>query len=184
MQLTRRSLLASGAALAFVPSAAAETIDDNDLAWLRLLLGAELLGADFYASALAAKQLAPKQLRDALAAERAHYANVARLLSSAGVTPATADDLEFSYPAGTFGSPGAVAKLAVALEQTFLGAYLGAVAAVDSPALKATLAPIAAAQAQHLAVFEQLRGGHPLRPAVHGGLSIDRASNLLDAYTA
>jgi hypothetical protein len=180
MQLTRRSLLATGAALALAPTAAAETIDDNDLAWLRLLVGAELLGIDFYSAALDAKRLAPKQLRDALAAERAHYGIVSSLVPS----PATGDDIEFSYPDGAFASAGSIAKLAVGLEQTFVGAYLGAVAAVDSPALKSTLAPIAAAQAQHLAVFEQLRGGHPLRPPVHGGLTIDRASNLLDAYAA
>ena len=180
MQLSRRSLLVAGAALAFVPSAVADTIDDNDLAWLRLLVGAELLGIDFYGSALKARKLRAKQLEDALAAEQEHY----RIVSSLVPSPATADDVDFAYPTGAFASAGAIAKLAVALEETFLGAYLGAVAAVHAPALKATLAQIAAAQAQHLAVFVQLRGGYPLRPAIPGGLTIDRASNLLDAYTA
>jgi hypothetical protein len=184
MHLTRRSLLAAGAALVLAPAAAADTVDDNDLAWLRLLTGAELLGIDFYSAALKARKLRAKQLQDALAAEHEHYRIVAGLVAGAGATPATADDIDFSYPTGTFESAGATAKLAVALEETFLGAYLGAVAAVDSVALKSTLARVAAAQAQHLAVFKELRGGFPLRPALPGGLTIDRASNLLDAYTA
>jgi hypothetical protein len=185
MQLTRRTLLAAGAALALAPgAAAADPLADNDLAWLRLLVGTELLGADFYAAALAARKLGSKQLGDALAAEKQHYALLAGLLSAAGAAPATADDLDFSYPRGAFATAGATAKLAVALESTFLGAYLGAVDAVQAPALKLPLARIAAAQAQHRAVFEQLLGAYPLRPPLPGPLPIDRASNLLDPYLA
>src|SRR4051794_38047429 len=152
MQLTRRSLLAAGAALAVAPRAAADAIGDDDLAWLRLLVGTELFGGDFYANALTARKLAAKHVRDALAAERQHYGLLAAQLSGAGATPATADDLDFAYPRGTFASAGSIAKQAVALESTFLGAYLGAVDGVQSPALKLPLARIAAAQAQHLAV--------------------------------
>src|SRR3954463_5970024 len=152
-QLTRRSLLVSGAALALAPAAAGDTFGENDLAWLRLLVGTELLGGDFYATALAARKLASKHLRDALAAEGQHYALLAAQLSAGDATPATADDVDFSYPRGAFASSGSIAKLAGALESTFLGAYLGAVDGVQAPALKLPLARIAAAQAQHLALF-------------------------------
>jgi hypothetical protein len=184
MQMTRTALLAGGAALLLAPAAAADVFGDNDLAWLRLLVGTELLGADFYASALAARKLKAKQLDDALAAEKQHYQLLAGLLTGSNATPATANDVDFTYPTGTFSSPGAIAKLAVALETTFLGAYLGAVDGVQSAALKLPLARIGASQAQHLALFRELLGGYPLRPALPAPLAIDQASNLLDRYTA
>ena len=185
MHISRRGLLVAGAALALAPTAAgADPVGDDDLAWLRLLTGAELLGADFYASAIAAHELGAKHLKDALAGTKQSYTLLAGLLTGAGATPASADDFDFAYPRGAFATGGSIAKLAVAHESTFLGASLGAVDATQSPALKGPLARLAAAHAQHLAVFKQLLGGHPLRPAYPGGLSLDRASALLDPYAA
>ncbi len=48
--------LAGSLAGALAGSAAADTLSDGDLAYARLLVGAELLAADFYGLAIAAKQ--------------------------------------------------------------------------------------------------------------------------------
>src|SRR3954470_4038181 len=169
MHISRRGLLVAGAALAFAPAAAgADPLGDDDLAWLRLLIGAELLGADFYATAIAAHELGAKHLKDALAATKQGYTLLAGFVTGANATPASADDFDFAYQRGAFATSGSIAKLAVALESTFLGAFLGAVDGTQSPALNGPLARLPAAHAQHLAVFKQLLGGHPLRPAYPG----------------
>ena len=52
-------LLASSFGGSLVDSAAAaDTVPDSDLAYARLLVGAELLGSDFYARAIASKRFA------------------------------------------------------------------------------------------------------------------------------
>ena len=70
------------------------------------------------------------------------------------------------------------------LETVFLGAYLGAVDALQTDALKQPLARIAASEAQHLSVFTELPGGDPVGISFPAPLSIDEASNALDAYTS
>ena len=60
---------AGAAAVVLAPSAAADPLSDNDLAYVRLLVGTELLGIDFYTRASAAKKLSPtgqKYLKAAL----------------------------------------------------------------------------------------------------------------------
>src|SRR3954462_127665 len=131
---TGAALLVAGSALGpLASSAAAETYDDNDLSYLRLLVGTELLGIDFYTNALAARHqraVGTSLLREALSNERQHYQSLAGLLTASGAVAATADDVDFAYPAATFASAGAIVKAAARLEATFLGAYLGAVDAV------------------------------------------------------
>src|SRR5581483_4201303 len=159
------ALLAAGTFVgALAPPAAADVLPDADLAYLRLLIGTELLGADFYASAAKAMQLGPdgqKDLKHALFNETEHYRSLAGILAGSAQTAASADDFDFSYPKAAFASAGSIAKLAVELETLFLGAYLGAVDAVQSAPLRQPLARIAANQAQHLSAFSRLLG----RPA-------------------
>ena len=51
-------LLAGSVAGSLVDSAvAADTVPDSDLAYVRLLVGAELLGLDFYTRAIASKRI-------------------------------------------------------------------------------------------------------------------------------
>src|SRR5262245_18255797 len=97
VHVSRKTLLAWGAgggAAVLMPRAAlgarADT-PDGDLAYLRMLIGAELLAVDFYERALSA----PRKLRSMtgtfrqlLAHEHAHYAKLAELLTAAGQVPA------------------------------------------------------------------------------------------------
>jgi rubrerythrin len=198
-QLSRSQLLARGAkggaalilagsvAGSFARSASAATIPDADLAYARLLVGAELLALDFYTQAMAAKQFGAdvtKALKRAFFNEQEHYAAVSGILTGAAQTPAAPSDFDFVYPAKTFDSKGSIVKLAVELETTFLGAYLGAVDAVQTDALKLPIARIAASEAQHLGVFTQLAGGDPIGVSFPNALSIDEVSDALDRYTS
>ena len=192
---SRRSLLARGAVLALTASgagalagaAAADVPPDSDLAYARLLVAADLLAADFYGRALAAKVFGAaeqKTLRHAAFNEQEHYAAVAGVLTAAGQTPATAADIDFTYPAKAFAARGSVAKLGADLEQLQLGAYLGAADAVQTEPLRGIVSRIAANEAQHLAVFTGLHDDRPLGVSLPLPLAIDAASNALAAYTS
>jgi rubrerythrin len=171
----------------FVRSASAATIPDADLAYARLLVGAELLALDFYTQAIAANQFggdATKIMKRAFFNEQEHYAAVSEILTGAGQTPAGPADFDFAYPAKTFDSKGSIVKLAVELETTFVGAYLGAVDALQTSALKLPVARIAASEAQHLGAFTQLAGGDPVGISFPNTLTIDDVSSVLDTYTS
>jgi hypothetical protein len=180
--------LAAGSALgAFASAARAATLPDNDLAYLRLLTTTELLGADFYANAAAAQPYvgpAEKNIAVALANDKTHYAVLAAILTDAGEVAPTADDIDFTYPRGSFATTGAVTKLAVALETLFLGAYLGAAGGVQTISLVQPIAQIAATQAQHLTVFSQLLGRSGFKAPLPAPLAIDAVTEALDAYTS
>jgi hypothetical protein len=186
-QLSRTSFLAAAAALVVAPSALGDPPSDADLAQARLLVAVELLLADFHARALKAQRFgAPGDdaLRRALFNETEHLAAVSAILTGAGQPAATAGDIDFSYPAKAFTSRGTIARLALELERLALGAYLGAIAAVQAASLKLPLAQIAACEAQHVSVFAAEATGHGLGSSFGEALSIDEASNALGRYTS
>jgi Ferritin-like domain len=181
-------LLVTGSALGrFVGTAAAAPLPLTDLAYARLLVGAELLGQDFYSQAVAASNSGPVvggYLHRALVNEQEHYQSVSGILTGAGMTPAVAGDIDFSYPAGTFASQGSIVKFARQLEELMLGAYLGAIAGIQTDSLKGGLAQIAASEAQHLSYFNAAGGAKAFKNAFPSQLTIDQASDALDAFTA
>lgn len=198
-QLSRAKLLSRGAkggaaALvagsslgALVGAARADVFSDGDLAYLRLLTATELLGADFYGTALKAEPYGAhgqKLLKLARFNEGEHYAALAGLMAGSNQAASTADDIDFTYPKGAFDSTAAVTKLAVALETLFLGAYLGAVGAVQTASLRQPLAQIAASQAQHLSVFAQLLGRPGYQMSFPGASTIDAVTAALADYTS
>jgi hypothetical protein len=182
------ALLVAGSSYgALASTAAADSYSDNDLAYLRLLIGVELLGADFYTRAIQAQPYAAagqSTLERALFNEGEHYASLAGFVTASGQIPATSDDIDFGYPKGSFTTVAAVTSLAVTLETLFLGAYLGAVDGVQYASLKQPLARIAANQAQHLAVFSELLGRKAFDLSFPSPLTIDQASDGLGTYTA
>lgn len=177
--------LVDTAAGARAKTAASGPLADLDLALARLTVGAEILAAEFYAQAIAAKQFsgdALKYLKRALFNEQEHLAAMSQILSGAGQTPSTADDFTITFPEGTFDSRGAIAKLGVALETAFVGAYLGAVDAFAPGDLKTTAARIAASEAQHLSVFSELADNRAVGVSFPAPIDYATASDLLDAY--
>ena len=94
------------------------------------------------------------ELVPALKNERAHYAALKGVLKSQ--TPA---GLEFKYPAGAFASRHSIGALGQALETAFVGAYMGAVTALKSNALKGVAAEIGACESRHLSVLSNIAAG-------------------------
>jgi hypothetical protein len=183
---TASALAVGGGALGALAGAArADTLPDNDLAYLRVAIASELLAIDFYTNAVATKQFSggvAGNLERALANEKAHYAALAKAFEAAGQTPAVADDIDFAYPKGSFDSRGGIAKLGYRLEGVFLGIALGAVGGLETAALRLPVAQIAASEARHLSSFSVLTGhgaiGGPFPPS----LSIDQATAALNAF--
>jgi hypothetical protein len=186
-QISRTGFLAAAATLVLAPSALADPPADADLAEARLLVAVELLLGDFYTRALKAGRFgAPGHdaLRRALFNETEHLAAVSAMLTGAGQIPTTAGDIDFSYPSKAFTSRGNIARLAAELERLALGAYLGAVAAVQAPSLRLPFAQIATCEAQHVSVFAAEATGHGLAGSFGEPLSIDQASDALGRYTS
>jgi hypothetical protein len=103
-------LLAGSTLGEFVPEAsAADKLPDADLAYARLFVTVELVALDFYRQAIAARHFgarASEELRRANADEHQHYESAAAILVSQAQVPATAADIDFSYPSGSFASRG------------------------------------------------------------------------------
>ena len=185
---TGAALVVAGSALGrLAGSAAADPLPLGDLAYARLLVGAELLAADFYSQAIAASITGPKitkYLKRAFANEQEHYESVAGILTGAGQVPAGAGDITFSYPRRTFASEGSIVRFAEQLENLVLGAYLGAVGGMQTGAIRIGIAQIAACEAQHAGYFMSVKGRGAFSLAFPPALTIDQASNALDVYTS
>ena len=181
-------MLVAGAGFgALAETAAADPLADNDLAFARLLVGVELLSIDYYVRALSANRFGAvgrKYLRTAFGNEVAHYRSVSEILTGAGYVAADPKDFEFTYPAGSFASRGAIARLGRELETIFLGSYLGAVAAVQSQPLVQPLARIAASEAQHLSLWGFQLGGRPISVAFPNPYTIEEVSAAMDQYAS
>ena len=166
--LTRSSFLAGAAVAAIAPSAAfAAQPPDLDLANARLLVTVELLLVDFWSRA---KLPIAKR---AHFNEVEHLAAVSQILTGAGQTPATAADIDFTYPAKK--KPAAIA---VDLERMALGAYLGAVDTTTSTDFRHVFSLVAASEAEHLSALHGFRNSFP------EVLTIDQASDALSGYTS
>jgi hypothetical protein len=190
--LLRRGAVGGGALLvsasgltAFAGAASAATIPDADLAYLRLLIAGELLALDFQDRALASGKLrhdARPVFRKMRADEKAHYTKLANVLTAAGGTPATAGDIDFSYPKGSFHGEGSILRLAEQIERLLVGAYLGAVENVETPELRQPIGQIAANEAQHAGAVAELAGGGVIGRAFAPALQMAAASDALDRF--
>lgn len=180
------AFLAGGAVLGLGPaSTASAAVPDEDLAYARLLIGVELLAVDFQTQALASGKLdaaTQKALTGILVQEKAHLAGLSSLVAGTGQLPATADDVDFTYPSGTFSSADKLIALANRVETLALGAYLGAVENVQSPSWRLPIGQIAASEARHVAALAGAAGKPVLGRAFAPSLQIDAVSAALDAY--
>jgi hypothetical protein len=162
-------LIKSGAALALagaLPSfATAAPLPEEDLAYLRLLVGVELLTLDFTSSHSGYKQLH--------ADDTAHYNGLVDLLGKSGVVAATADDVDFAYPKNA-----TAADVAWKLKSLAVGAYAGALENVQSGDVRRPLAQILVNESQQLSSLKGGAIGKPFGPA----LQIDAVSAALDDY--
>jgi rubrerythrin len=128
----------------------------------KLAATAELLAIDFYGRAIARGGFTGDVLAYMEAArrnEQDHYDALAAVLGSAAPK-----GVRFRYAAGTFASAASIARTGVAAETAFVGAYLGAVKALEDDDLKAVAGQIGANEAQHLTVLKRLAAGNTLVP--------------------
>jgi len=180
------ALLVSASGLAGLAGvASAATIPDADLAYLRLLVAAELLAVDFQTHALTSGKLrhsATKLLRQIRSDEKAHYTSLANLMTAAGQTPTTAGDIDFSYPKGSFRSQASILRLAGRLEHLMVGAYVGAIANVGTPELRLPIGQIAANEAQHAGALAGLAGRSVIGSPMAQALPIAAVSDALDQF--
>jgi Ferritin-like domain len=180
-------LAVAGTALGVLAeSASAAPLSTDDLAYARLLVGVELLASNFYSQAIAASNASSsvmEYLKRAYFNEQEHYQSVTGILSGSGNTPAVSGDVTFSYPSGTFASEEAIVKGAVALEGSVLGTYLGAVGNMDTDIFNTGFAQIAACEAQHLSYFTSRMGGKAFNLSFPPALTMQQASDAMDAYT-
>jgi Ferritin-like domain len=171
--------------LGFASDASAATTPDGDLAYLRLLIAAELLALDFHGKALTSRRLhhtAHVLTRRIRADEKAHYTHLADALTAAGGTPATAGDIDFSYPKGGFRSQSSILRLAGRVERLLVGAYVGAIENVETPDLRLVIGQIAANEAQHEGALATLQGRSAVGKAFTPALQIGAASAALDEF--
>ena len=125
-----------------------------------------------------------KYLKRAFLNEQEHYQSVAGIISGAYSVPAVSGDFDFSYPSGTFDTESSILKFATQLESTLLGAYLGAVGAIQTNSFKTGLAQIAACEAQHQSYFTAMTGGKTFNLSFPPALTIQQASDAFSAYAA
>ncbi len=179
-------LVASASGLgAFAPSAFASAPPDGDLAYLRLLIGAELLAVDFYGRAIGRGDLDQQYAQRAgriAADESEHYTLLAALMTAAGFTPATSADIDFSYPGRTFSGLGSVLRFAHELERMLVGAYIGALGNVQTPAYLQTMAQILAGEAQHQSAIAGLQGRPLIGQSLPAPVGMAAMSDYLDRY--
>jgi hypothetical protein len=181
------ALFVAGATLSQFADTAAAALPANDTAYVRLLVGAELLAADFYTQAINASVAGSevsKYLKLAYFNEQQHYASIAGILSGEGVTPAVATDITFAYPEGTFASETSTVALAKQIEADILGTYTGAVSQIQTTTILTGLAEIAANEAQHLSYFNVASGGKAFSLSFPPALTIEQASNAFAAYSS
>jgi len=165
--------------------AGAMTFPDSDLAYLRLLVGAELLALDYQGRALSSRLLSTGStalFKQAVADDTAHYSGLVDLLGKGNVVAATSDDIDFAYPKGSFDSEAAILKLADQIQALALGAYVGALQSLQTPLIRLPVAQIAVNESQHAAALAALAGRPVLGRAFGPALQIDAVSAALSEF--
>jgi hypothetical protein len=179
------ALTFGGATAGLLAAPARAGLGDVDLALARVAVAVELLADAFYTRLIAARIFATgtlAELRRARFNEREHYRAAAGILTGAGQAPAQAGDFDYAFPARSFRSRGAAARLGLELETLSVGSYLGGVASLQSPELKSSFARIAASEAEHLTVFAGLALGKPVGLSFPDPVPFEQVSDELDRY--
>ena len=165
--------------------AGAMTFPDSDLANLRLLVGAELLALDYQGQALSSGLLSTEAaalFKQAVADDTAHYSGLVDLLGKGNVVAATSDDIDFSYPKGSFDSEAAIVKLADQIETLALGAYLGALQNLQTPLAPPAGRPDRRQRGAARRALAALAGRPVIGRAFAPALQIDAVSAALERY--
>ena len=105
--------------------------------------------------------------------EAAHVAAITSTLTSLGATPVTAQS-SYNFPA--FNTREAILNFAKTVEDTGVGAYQGAAAAITNKDILAAAGSIVQIEARHAALINLLLGLDPVPQAATSGLTIDQVN--------
>lgn len=105
--------------------------------------------------------------------EAAHVAAITSALTSLGATPVTAQS-SYNFPA--FNTREAILNFAKTVEDTGVGAYQGAAAAITNKDILAAAGSIVQIEARHAALINLLLGLDPVPQAATSGLTIDQVN--------
>jgi ferritin-like protein len=178
------ALVAGSSILATTAGPALAAGDDpSDIDIAKLAATAELLAVDFYTRCLDSGVFGGRReryLSGARSNEQDHYDALAKLIGADAPK-----GLTFGYPAGTFASRENASRTGIALETAFIGAYLGAIRALDDPGLKVVAGQIGANEFGHYIVFTDILTGQPVGPSFPGPeLSAADAAAALGGFIA
>ncbi len=160
------ALIAGGTLFATATGTATAAGEPSDIDIAKLAATAELLAIDFYTRSIRSGVFGGRReryLKGARDNEIDHYNALAGLIGADAPK-----GLTFTYPSGTFASRENAARTGVALETAFIGAYLGAIRALDSDDLKVVAGQIGANEFGHLIVFTDILTDLPVGPSFPG----------------
>lgn len=155
----------------------AQELTDTDI--LQFALGLEHLEARMYEDMLAANILTGKEMayfQSFGSHEAAHVTALTDALVAAGASPVQAQS-SYNFPA--FDSRQAILDFARIAEETGVGAYQGAAAAIENKDYLAAAGSIVQVEARHAAVVRMLLGQKPVPAATTPSLTIDEVNAIV-----
>lgn len=157
--------------------ALADHLTDTDI--LQFALGLEHLEARMYTDMLAANILTGKEMQyfqSFGSHEAAHVTALSDALAAAGATPVAAQS-SYNFPA--FDSRQAILDFARIAEETGVGAYQGAAAAIQNKDYLAAAGSIVQVEARHAAVVRMFLGQKPVPAATTPSLTIAEVNAIV-----
>lgn len=175
--------LAGGGAVPVARGAAAAT--DDELAFANLGIAAEFLLEDFYGRALGAKLFGAavgRELERGRFNAREHAASLGQLLAGAGQAAPVRDDFAFVWPHGAFAGRRPAASAGATIAAALWGAYAGAAAAITVPSYRALFASMAGNVAQQVGALSFASGGRVVGISFPPALTVEEASDAIEAF--
>jgi hypothetical protein len=150
-------LLALGGANLGLVNSSVQANAESDLEIVSLAIVAEQLAVEAYSKAVASKQftgILGSYFRSALHQESDHLKALTKVAKSLG---GTVSDTNFVFEPGVFESPIEMLRLMNALEDAFVGAYLGALPLIKDKSILSAAGAILGVEAGHRVILREAR---------------------------
>jgi rubrerythrin len=182
-----RSVLAAGAVYGASAAGALAhqqhgAFSGGDVGILNFALTLEKIEADFYKQALAVRTLRPgtRELIESIAKnEGEHVQSLTQSITQLGGKPDPAPQTKFP----PFDDEAGVLRVAIELEDTFVGAYNGAATQIQSADILQAVASIAQVEGRHAGALRELAGEFPTLGAFDKVMSGEQADEAVHELT-